>query len=173
MTEVLKPNRKEITNCITMSVIAYFVKKRCSVFKELGLKEWGLRRADVLSFSLKKKTITIIEVKSGHADYKADKKFEEYLPYCNTMYIAIPKDSTWIDQYRSRLKELGIGIMELNTYGEIRVIQNAKRRTMKKRTKYDMLARLVWRCGTYSLKTHRRKYAATSINGIRYCEIKA
>lgn len=167
----VKAGRKEITECITKSAIAYFVKKRLSVFREIGLKEWGSRRADILCLALKKRTITLVEVKSGHADFKSDNKFEEYLPFCNVMYFAVHGDIEWLEQYKPRLRELGIGVMYLGRYGSIDIVIPAKRRKMKKKAKYSIITRLAWRCGTYSLRTHCRRYCATSASGIRYMEL--
>ena len=84
------------------------------------------------------------------------------------MYIAIPCDSDWIDPYKAGLKELGISIMELSKYGTIKVIQNAKKRTMKKRVKYDMLVRIAWRCASFSLRTHAQRLARTTESGLRF-----
>jgi hypothetical protein len=166
-----KFNRKELTEAITTSVIAYLVHKRHAAFKELGLKDWGRRRADVVSLQMKKRTLTIVEVKSCHSDFKSDSKFEEYLPFCNVMYIAVPSESTWIEKYKPRLKELGIGIMELNRYGSIHIKLNAKRRTMKKKVKYSLLVRLAWRCASFSLRTHTHRLARTTASGLRYQDL--
>jgi hypothetical protein len=170
-SETDKPNRREITDCITKSVIAYLVHKRLAVFRELGLKEWGRRRADIMALAMKKRTITIIEVKSCHADFKSDLKLEEYLPFSNIMYIAIPDNSAWMDQYKPRLKELGIGLMVLGKYGTIRVSIPAKKRTMKKKAKYGLLVRLAYRCATFSLRTHRQRLARTTASGFRYQDL--
>jgi hypothetical protein len=120
---------------------------------------------------MKKKTLTIIEVKSCHSDFKTDLKMDEYLPFCNIMYVAVPCESTWIEQYRPMLKEKGIGIMELSKYGTIKVIMSAKRRTMKKKAKYGLLVRLAWRCASYSLRTHTQRLARTTASGIRYQDL--
>lgn len=169
--EKTKINRKEITNCITISAISYLVHKRVSCFREIGLKEWGRRRADIVGISMKSKKITIIEVKSCLADFKADKKYEEYLAYCNIFYIAVPSGSDWINEYKDGLKAIGIGIMELTKCGTIKVKVGAKQRTMKKKIKYEMLIRLAWRSGTYSLRTHLRRKMATTASGMNYQDL--
>jgi hypothetical protein len=167
----VKPGRREITDCITKTVIGYFVHKRQAVFRELGLTDWGKHRADVMSLALKKRTLTLVEVKSCHADFKGDLKFENYLPYCNVMYFAIPHDSKWIEPYRARLRELGIGIMALTSSGSLEIIQFAKRRTMKKREKYGLLVRLAYRCATFSPRTHTSRRNKTTDSGFRYQEL--
>jgi hypothetical protein len=170
-TILIKPTRRETTDCITRSVIAYLVHKRLAVFKELGLLEWGKRRVDVMALAMKKRTITVVEVKSCHADFKSDLKLEEYLPYSNIMYIAVPDGSTWMDQYKPRLKELGIGLMVLGKYGVIKITNPAKKRTMKKKAKYSLLVRLAYRCASFSLRTHKQRLARTTASGLRYQDL--
>ena len=46
------------------------------------------RRADLFALS-KKGEITIIEVKSGIADFRADTKWREYRDYCDRLYFAV------------------------------------------------------------------------------------
>jgi hypothetical protein len=152
-------------------VIGYFVHKRQAVFRELGLAAWGKHRADIMSLALSKRTLTLVEVKSCHADFKGDMKFENYLPYCNIMYFAIPHGSTWIEPYRIRLRELGIGIMSLTSTGSLEIIQFAKRRIMKKAQKYRILVRLAYRCATFSPRTHTSRRNKTTASGFRYQEL--
>jgi len=49
------------------------------------------RRADLLALS-KKGEIWIIELKSSLADYQADKKWPDYLDYCDRFYFAVAPD---------------------------------------------------------------------------------
>lgn len=168
---IVKFTRKELTEAITQSVISYFVHKRHAVFKELGLKEWGRRRVDILSLTLKRRTLTIVEVKSCHEDFKSDTKWKEYLEYSNILYIAVPFESSWIDRYKPQFKELGVGIISMTQSGTVRVVQNAKRRTMKKRIKYALLTRIAWRCASFSLRTHAQRLSRTTESGLRYQEL--
>ena len=46
------------------------------------------RRADLMALGPKGE-IVIVEVKSGPEDYLADRKWGEYLPYCDAFYFAI------------------------------------------------------------------------------------
>lgn len=46
------------------------------------------RRADIVSLN-KKGQITIIEVKSGVPDFRADQKWPDYLAYCDAFYFAV------------------------------------------------------------------------------------
>ena len=46
------------------------------------------RRADVLALG-KKGDIIIVEVKSGLDDYRVDRKWQEYAPFCDAFYFAV------------------------------------------------------------------------------------
>lgn len=46
------------------------------------------RRADILTIS-REGLLTIIEVKSGVPDFRADQKWLEYLGYCDAFYFAV------------------------------------------------------------------------------------
>ncbi|GEP04486.1 hypothetical protein MOX02_25240 [Methylobacterium oxalidis] len=65
------------------------------LFAELGqvsLPEFSLangRRADVIALSACGK-LTIVEIKSSVADFRADKKWPDYRDYCDRFYFAIP-----------------------------------------------------------------------------------
>lgn len=48
------------------------------------------RRADVMAVSAAGE-ITIIEIKSSLADFRADAKWQDYLDYCDRFYFAIPE----------------------------------------------------------------------------------
>lgn len=46
------------------------------------------RRADIMA-ATDKGELWIIEIKSGLADFQADQKWPEYLPYCDRFYFAV------------------------------------------------------------------------------------
>jgi hypothetical protein len=49
------------------------------------------RRADLVAID-RAATITIVEVKSGRADFLADRKWQAYLGFCDRFYFAIDRD---------------------------------------------------------------------------------
>lgn len=49
------------------------------------------RRADLMAVT-DKGEIWIIEIKSGLADFQADQKWPDYLPYCDKFYFAVAPD---------------------------------------------------------------------------------
>lgn len=66
----------------------------CRTLSDMGfsvLTEFRLgsgRRADVTGLNAKGMMV-IVEVKSSLADYRADAKWPEYLPYCDSFYFAV------------------------------------------------------------------------------------
>lgn len=60
-----------------------------AVLHELPL---GNRRRVDLAAIDRKGRIAIIEVKSSLADWRADAKWPEYLPWCDLFYFAVPED---------------------------------------------------------------------------------
>jgi len=64
-------------------------------FAQLGhssLPEFALpngRRADVVALS-PDGCLTIVEIKSSTADFRADRKWPDYRPFCDRFYFAIP-----------------------------------------------------------------------------------
>jgi hypothetical protein len=49
------------------------------------------RRADLVAID-RAATITIVEVKSGRADFLADRKWQGYLGFCDRFYFAVERD---------------------------------------------------------------------------------
>jgi hypothetical protein len=59
-----------------------------------GMREVTLgnqRRADVVAIGMKG-DIWLIEIKSGVADFRADSKWREYMPYCDRFWFAVNAD---------------------------------------------------------------------------------
>jgi hypothetical protein len=81
--------RKEITNTIKTEVAKYFHARRRAIFFELGLNKGGKLRADVFALSMRGE-VSIVEVKSCLADFKADCKYMGYAEYCTQLYLAMP-----------------------------------------------------------------------------------
>ncbi len=49
------------------------------------------RRADLVAID-RAAAITIVEVKSGRADFLADRKWQAYLGFCDRFYFAVDRD---------------------------------------------------------------------------------
>jgi hypothetical protein len=69
----------------------------CRLFDEMGIgtvTEFPLpngRRVDVMALD-GDGAFTIVEIKSSAADFRADRKWQEYLPFCERFYFAVPED---------------------------------------------------------------------------------
>ncbi len=69
----------------------------CRLLGELGqasLTEFILgtgRRVDVIGLTGNGR-ITVVEIKSSLADFRADQKWPEYLEFCDRFYFAVPQD---------------------------------------------------------------------------------
>ncbi|MCY4590220.1 MAG: MmcB family DNA repair protein [Alphaproteobacteria bacterium] len=49
------------------------------------------RRVDVIALSTDG-SIVIVEVKSSHADFRSDRKWDSYLDYCDQFFFAVPPE---------------------------------------------------------------------------------
>ena len=78
--------RPETTGAVTRGTARLMIDLGYAPLLEVGLPNG--RRADVMALGPKGQ-IVICEVKSGIHDYKADRKWGEYLPYCDAFYFAV------------------------------------------------------------------------------------
>lgn len=85
------------------------------LFDDLGqssLLEFPLRnrrRVDLIALD-RGGRVTIVEIKSSAADYRADRKWRDYLPFCDSFYFAVAEDFD-----RTLLPE-NVGIMVADRY---------------------------------------------------------
>ncbi len=61
----------------------------CAYLTELPLRNG--RRVDLMAIA-ENGQITVVEVKSSLADYRSDRKWQEYLDFCDHFYFAVPAD---------------------------------------------------------------------------------
>ena len=86
------------------------------LFADLGrssLLEFPLgngRRVDVIALD-RGGLVTIVEIKSSAADYRADRKWRDYLPYCDSFYFAVAED------FDRALLPGDVGVMVADGYG--------------------------------------------------------
>lgn len=137
--------RRAVTANVTDHVIKYYTHKRYCVSKEIGLCKRGRLRADFLALNTKREII-IVEVKSCVQDFRTDKKWHKYLPYCNKLYFALPFD-VW-EKLKSEIPK-GIGVMVTNDYG-MTIVQCAKRRDVDLDHQLEVLTRLAFRQADYN-----------------------
>lgn len=158
--KIVSKTRKEITAGLTLAARNYFIHRRLSVFTEIGIRHHGRYRADLLAFGLKG-TISICEIKSCYQDFKTDKKWKQYLDYCDYLYFCINFEESkkpWFKQLTSVAKEYGVGIL---------VLSNRTGYCYNKKKPYRQLSitddirkmityRLVWRGGDSKRNYPRR-----------------
>lgn len=81
--------RPAATGAVTRGAVRLFREMGAACLLEVTLKTG--RRADVMALD-RDGAITILEVKSSVEDFRTDAKWEEYLPFCDRFYFAVPVD---------------------------------------------------------------------------------
>jgi hypothetical protein len=81
--------RPEITQQVTRGVSRLFTELNWSHVTEMPLRSG--RRVDVMALD-PSGGIVVVEVKSDMADYLADRKWHEYLDFCDRFYFAVTPD---------------------------------------------------------------------------------
>lgn len=79
-------SRPETTHAVTKGAARLLADMGYAPLMEVRLPNG--RRADVLALG-RKGDIIIVEVKSGIEDYRVDRKWHEYAPYCDAFYFAV------------------------------------------------------------------------------------
>lgn len=67
------------------------------------------RRVDVMAVD-RSGFLTVVEIKSSAADYRSDRKWQDYLSWCNAFYFAVPETFD-----RGMLPD-GVGVMVADAY---------------------------------------------------------
>lgn len=73
------------------AVSSYYTKRRYCIHFEVGLNRRGKLRADVVALSMSGQLI-IVETKSSKRDYTSDRKWQNYRPYANKLYLAFDEE---------------------------------------------------------------------------------
>ena len=110
---------------VTADLIARGVCRAVEEFGYAAMTEFPLgngRRVDVIAVNGGGETL-IVEVKSCLADFRADRKWMEYLPYCDLFYFAVP------DGFPRELIPDDCGLMVADGYGAA-ILRAAPRRAM-------------------------------------------
>lgn len=88
----------------------------CRALRELGygtLTEFRVakgRRVDVIGLS-RDSDFVIVEVKSSEADFRTDRKWQEYRPYCDRFFFAVGED------FPRRILPEDCGLMVADAFG--------------------------------------------------------
>ena len=86
---VVAVTRPETTNAVTRGAARLFLALGYTPLAEVGLPNG--RRADLMALGPRGE-IVIVEVKSGLDDYRTDRKWAEYAPFCDAFYFAVDAD---------------------------------------------------------------------------------
>jgi hypothetical protein len=81
--------RPETTSAVTRGAARLFLALGYAPLAEVTLPNG--RRADLMALGPKGELV-IAEVKSGLDDFRTDKKWAEYAPYCDAFYFAVDAD---------------------------------------------------------------------------------
>ena len=85
-TLVLALSRPETTDAVTRGAARLMAALGYAPLLEVGLPNG--RRADIMALGPRGQ-IAIAEVKSSLEDFRTDRKWGEYLPYCDAFYFAV------------------------------------------------------------------------------------
>ncbi|HEX4196110.1 MAG TPA: DNA repair putative endonuclease MmcB [Caulobacteraceae bacterium] len=83
---ILAVSRPETTNAVTRGAARLFLALGYAPLAEVTLPNG--RRADLMALGPRGE-IAIAEVKSGLDDYRTDRKWAEYAPFCDAFYFAV------------------------------------------------------------------------------------
>ncbi len=74
---------------LALGIVRAFADRNESALTEVTLANG--RRADVLALDAAGR-LTIVEIKSSRADFRSDRKWREYLEFCDAFYFAVAED---------------------------------------------------------------------------------
>ena len=83
---IIELTRPQTTSAVTRGAARLLMDLGFAPLLEVGLPNG--RRADLMALSPKGR-IAICEVKSGLEDFRTDRKWGEYLPFCDLFYFAV------------------------------------------------------------------------------------
>ena len=83
---IVELSRPQTTSAVTRGAARLLIAMGLAPLLEVGLPNG--RRADLMAISPKGRLV-ICEVKSGLEDFRTDRKWGEYLPFCDLFYFAV------------------------------------------------------------------------------------
>ena len=140
---------------IKQLVTAYWTRKRWAVHSEVGLCRRGRLRADLVAISMGS-YIVVVEVKSSVADFKADKKVLNYVPYCDKLYFAMSQD-VYIKV--SHLVPSGVGVFVVSDRLKVRVKKRAVQHPVADKVRLNIMTRMAYRSADFTKWERKNKTA--------------
>lgn len=153
LTPVIAPGGPMRAEDIRQVVAARYAQKLWAVHYEVGLCKGGRFRADVLAIHMGA-GIEVVEVKSSVADFRTDKKMEQYLKFCDKMYLAVTAEV--YEKIKDKVLP-GIGVYVVGP-NSIYVAKRAQVRDVHDKTRLNIMARVAYRSADVTL--HERKSKA-------------
>ena len=122
----------KLSRKILQKTMQFLSLKGYKVLSEFALP--NKKRVDIIGINLKKKII-IVEVKSNKKNLKYDKKWRNYLNYCNYFYFAC----------NDKLKDFdfseNIGVIQNNS-NNIRIIRKSKYKKLSENKKKQLIFKI-------------------------------
>ena len=87
-TETLPAEPRELAPQLARGVTRLLAEHGYGTLVEFRLP--AARRVDVIGLDRDSRFV-IVEIKTSVADFRADQKWREYLPYCDAFYFAVPE----------------------------------------------------------------------------------
>lgn len=137
---------KSAVDYSTCAGITYALKQYHTSLNELCMAEVGAGRSGkrldfwAIAPSWSKPVPTGYEIKVSMADFRADKKWHLYLPYCQRFYFACPEGLLNVVDIPAEA-----GLVWINSTGSRILRKSAKHRQLADDKKHELLQRLLYR----------------------------
>lgn len=158
---VLQKAKRDVSESerLRHAIAAKFLGHGYAIHYEVGLNSGGRLRADVLGLSMGG-IISIGEVKSSPADFKADKKWKRYIKYAHRFHF-IFNEKTY--EAVSELVPKGVGIWVVDSNNKVRSVQNCKQRAMSPKFNLLVVTRIAYRSADENSTTHKNALSVPSL----------
>lgn len=127
---------------MTASEVKSALLQYCANYQLLAVLEASTpaRRFDMwwMKPSQRKQDTVGVEIKVSRADFLGDKKWPEYLPYCEKFYFACPAGLIQPDELAK-----GIGLIWVHEGGAMSIQRGARRRDIPQGNLVQMLCRVI------------------------------
>lgn len=152
VTKVTRKRDVSTSVAVRQPAAEYFAAKNYAVHFEIGLAH-GVLRADILATNLAG-YIVMCEVKSSVADFRADKKWQRYLPYCNKFYFVMSPET-----YAKVKDEIPNGIGVFISDGNTGVIKKrANDREVSDKLRLEVITRMAYRAASVNNHSHKNVF---------------
>lgn len=152
-------SRKQVVEIVRSGLHQYWIPKLYSIYHEVGCCKKGRLRFDMLALNMKRHIVGL-EIKSCYADFSSDKKWRQYLGYCDQFYFCV-HTSLWATherQIREAIEGSGAGVLVCSD-GHALVRVRAKKLDRDYQNRYWLISKLMWLGGVSRAK--RKTYVTT------------